>query len=141
MQKYCSLLVESYNIHHASPATISRLGMIYVDTSLLHGDAVFYKWLEAKDPKEWDKYINREDKLILNSDEYCKTVLDYALELGNYEFIKYLMDNGAKVILCSHMGKPHNILTEGFGLTKKEKKAEKEIQNHACVNIFQKFIF
>ena len=37
--------------------------------------------------------------------------------------IKYLLENGAKVILCSHMGKPHAILTEGFGLTKKEKKA------------------
>ncbi len=35
--------------------------------------------------------------------------------------IKYLLDNGAKVILCSHMGKPHAILTEGFGLDKKEK--------------------
>ena len=37
--------------------------------------------------------------------------------------IQYLLENGAKVILCSHMGKPHNIFTEGFGLTKKEKKA------------------
>ncbi len=36
--------------------------------------------------------------------------------------IKYLLGKGARVILCSHMGKPHNILTEGFGLTKKEKK-------------------
>ena len=36
--------------------------------------------------------------------------------------IKYLLDGGARVILCSHLGKPHNILTEGFGLTKKEKK-------------------
>ena len=35
--------------------------------------------------------------------------------------IKYLLDNGAKVILCSHMGKPHAIFTEGFGLDKKEK--------------------
>ena len=41
--------------------------------------------------------------------------------------IKYLLDNGAKVILCSHMGKPHNILTEGFGLTKKEKKAVEKL--------------
>ena len=57
MQKYCSLLVEAYNIHHASPATVSRLGMIYVDTSLLHGDAIFYKWIEAKDPKEWDETL------------------------------------------------------------------------------------
>ncbi len=41
--------------------------------------------------------------------------------------VKYLMNNGAKVILCSHMGKPHNIFTEGFGLTKKEKKAVEKL--------------
>ena len=43
--------------------------------------------------------------------------------IGALPTIKYLLDNGAKVVLCSHMGKPHAILTEGFGLTKKEKKA------------------
>ena len=41
--------------------------------------------------------------------------------------IKYLLAEGAKVILCSHMGKPHNIFTEGFGLTKKEKKAVEKL--------------
>ncbi len=41
---------------------------------------------------------------------------------GAVPTIQYLLENGAKVILCSHMGKPHNIFTEGFGLTKKEKK-------------------
>ena len=46
----------------------------------------------SKSKKEWDEYIKREDKLILNPDEYDKTVLDYAIEAGNYKFIKYLMD-------------------------------------------------
>lgn len=42
---------------------------------------------------------------------------------GAIPTIKYLVEHGAKVILCSHMGKPHNIFTPGFGLNKKEKKA------------------
>lgn len=67
----------------------------------------------SKDPKEWQKFINRADKLILNSDEYCKTVLDYALEFGNYEFIKYLMDN--KYIWFDSGNDQDYILTFGAG--------------------------
>ncbi len=46
----------------------------------------------SKDPTEWEAFINRDDKLILNQDEYCKTVLDYALEFRNYDLLKYLVN-------------------------------------------------
>lgn len=46
----------------------------------------------SKDKKVWAQYMEREDKLFLNCDEYGKTVLDYAFEFKNYSFLKYLMD-------------------------------------------------
>ena len=41
---------------------------------------------------------------------------------GALPTIKYLLDNGAKVTLCSHMGKPHSIFSDEVKLNKKDKK-------------------
>ena len=40
---------------------------------------------------------------------------------GALPTIKYLLNEGAKVILCSHLGKPHNVLDAKIKLNKKEK--------------------
>ena len=42
--------------------------------------------------------------------------------VGAIPTVKYLADQGAAVILCSHMGRPHNIFNEKVKLDKKEKK-------------------
>ncbi len=39
---------------------------------------------------------------------------------GALPTIKFLMDKGAKITLCSHMGKPHNVFDEKVKLNKKE---------------------
>lgn len=41
--------------------------------------------------------------------------------IGALLTIKYLMEHGAKVVLCSHMGKPHNVFDDKIKLNKKEK--------------------
>ena len=43
--------------------------------------------------------------------------------MGALPTVKYLMEHGAKVLLCSPMGKPHNIFDAKIKLNKKEKKA------------------
>ena len=42
--------------------------------------------------------------------------------IGALPTIKYLLDAGAKVTLCSHMGKPHSILSSEVKLNKKDKQ-------------------
>ena len=42
--------------------------------------------------------------------------------VGAVPTIKYLADNGAAVILCSHLGRPHNVFNEKLKLDKKEQK-------------------
>ena len=41
--------------------------------------------------------------------------------VGALPTIKNLMEQGAKVVLCSHMGKPHNVFDDKLELNKKEK--------------------
>ncbi len=46
--------------------------------------------------------------------------------IGALPTIKYLMEHGAKITLCSHMGKPHSIFSDEVKLNKKDKaKVEK----------------
>ena len=42
--------------------------------------------------------------------------------IGALPTIQYLMEQGAKITLCSHMGKPHSIFSDEVKLNKKDKK-------------------
>lgn len=47
----------------------------------------------STDKAVWEAYVHRKDKLMLNLDEYGKTVVEYALDFKNFAFLKYLIEN------------------------------------------------
>ena len=60
--------------------------------------------------------------------------------VGAMPTIKYLAEHGARVILCSHLGRPHNVLNGKVKLNKKEKakiealpEAEREAATAAAI--------
>ena len=53
-----------------------------------------YQIAFSRDKKLWESYIHMDECLIFNPDEYNKTVIDYAIEFENYDFLRYLIDAG-----------------------------------------------
>ena len=79
---FCDLL-------DASCEQILSAGKCFVPRA---GHITNYEIAFSKSIIEWKEYLERDDKLFLNPDEYNKTVIDYAIEFKNYEFLKFLMD-------------------------------------------------
>ncbi|MEE3439802.1 hypothetical protein [Ruminococcus sp.] len=50
-----------------------------------------YQLAFSTDKKVWEKYINVEDSISLNYDEYGKSLIDYAFQFKNYDLVKYLI--------------------------------------------------
>ncbi len=46
----------------------------------------------SSDRKVWESYVQREDSIVLNADEYGKTLIHYALDFKNYDLLKFLLD-------------------------------------------------
>lgn len=61
-------------------------------TSSTHNRLTNYTVSQSHSIAEWLTYIEDKNKPILNPDEYGKTVLDYAIMFGNYDFIKFLVE-------------------------------------------------
>ena len=73
LQKHCALLVEVFDLQYASPATVSRCGMVYVDPKDLGYLPFWQKWVNARSGKEdrsvlshlFDKYVPVNITMIL----------------------------------------------------------------------------
>ena len=68
-----------------------------------------YTFAHSTDRGYWERYINNDDKLFLNADEYGKTILDYAFECENYGLIKFLTENNYITIVDNDSSKDYGM--------------------------------
>eukprot|EP00727_Mastigamoeba_balamuthi_P006867 m51a1_g2800 putative dynein heavy chain axonemal (4501) ;mRNA; f:77561-92205 len=70
MQPWCELLFEVKDLDYASPATVSRCGMIFVPQQMLGYEPFFWRWVRSR---------NKADQKVLSGlfDKYMPGVVSY----------------------------------------------------------------
>ncbi|RKO97568.1 hypothetical protein CAUPRSCDRAFT_10766 [Caulochytrium protostelioides] len=78
LQKHVALLFEVGDLQYASPATVSRCGMVYMDPKNLGHVPYFQRWIRLRpNPKDGETFTRLFNK-------FCPPLVDYLME-GIYE--------------------------------------------------------
>eukprot|EP00928_Gymnodinium_smaydae_P090380 TRINITY_DN7418_c2_g3_i1.p1 TRINITY_DN7418_c2_g3~~TRINITY_DN7418_c2_g3_i1.p1 ORF type:complete len:3325 (+),score=999.70 TRINITY_DN7418_c2_g3_i1:390-9977(+) len=94
LEKYCAMLFEVFDLQYASPATVSRCGMLYVDDKNLGPGPYYDRWAKVQ---RSDKLREQLDDLY---DKYMPTLIPYIFDgrlgdvigkpLGNFIHRSYM---------------------------------------------------
>ncbi|ELU10552.1 hypothetical protein CAPTEDRAFT_221643 [Capitella teleta] len=74
LQKHCALLFEVFDLQFASPATISRCGMVYVDPKNLGYKPFWDKWVSGRPTK------TEQEWMVQLYEKYVPNLVDYIIE-------------------------------------------------------------
>ncbi|XP_009944314.1 PREDICTED: dynein heavy chain 8, axonemal, partial [Leptosomus discolor] len=87
MSPTCKLLFEVHNIENASPATVSRMGMIYISSSALSWRPILQAWLKKRSSQEAEVLQNLYDRIFEPAYTYMKLNLNPKIELLECNYI------------------------------------------------------
>ncbi|XP_074024884.1 dynein axonemal heavy chain 8 [Numenius arquata] len=87
MSPTCKLLFEVHNIENASPATVSRMGMVYISSSALSWRPILQAWLKKRSSEEAEVLQSLYDRIFEPSYTYMKLNLNPKMELLECNYI------------------------------------------------------
>ncbi|KAJ7340954.1 hypothetical protein JRQ81_004241, partial [Phrynocephalus forsythii] len=87
MSPTCKLLFEVHNIENASPATVSRMGMVYISSSALSWRPILQGWLKTRTAQEAEVLLTLYDKVFEAAYTYMKLNLSPKMELLECNYI------------------------------------------------------
>ncbi|XP_069744236.1 dynein axonemal heavy chain 8-like [Narcine bancroftii] len=140
MAPSCKLLFEVHNIENASPATVSRMGMVYISSSALSWKPILKAWLKKRAPREAEILQVLYNKVFEESYMYMKLNLNPVMDLLESNYIMQsitildgLLETGA-TIDDVHLGRifVFGLMWSVGALLERESriKLEKFLRNH-----------
>ncbi|NWV69074.1 DYH8 protein, partial [Malurus elegans] len=87
MAASCKLLFEVHNIENASPATVSRMGMVFISSSVLSWRPILQAWLKKRSPQEAELLQSLYDRIFEPAYTYMKLNLNPKMELLECNYI------------------------------------------------------
>uniref|UniRef100_A0A2K5CY30 Dynein axonemal heavy chain 8 n=1 Tax=Aotus nancymaae TaxID=37293 RepID=A0A2K5CY30_AOTNA len=87
MAPSCKLLFEVHNIENASPATVSRMGMVYISSSALSWRPILQAWLKKRTAQEAAVFHTLYEKAFEDTYTYMKLSLNPKMQLLECNYI------------------------------------------------------
>lgn len=110
LQNYCSLLFEVGNLAYASPATVSRAGMVFVDPKNLGYKPYWKRWLKNRPEHQQEKLDEIFESIIKEALPFIHEGIDGTAQVTPLKMIVHQTDLNMTVQLCNMLDAicPHN---------------------------------
>lgn len=92
MSPNCKLVFEPDNVDNASPATISRMGMVFMSSSVLQWNTVVEAWYHTQNPQQVKMLRKCFDKLYSDLLIFVQTKLDARMKVLEAVYIRQTCD-------------------------------------------------
>ncbi|KAM6185105.1 dynein axonemal heavy chain 8 [Rhynchocyon petersi] len=104
MAPNCKLLFEVHNIENASPATVSRMGMVYISSSALNWRPILQAWLNKRTVQEAPVLLSLYDKVFEDAYTFMKLNLSPKMQLLECNYIVQSLTLLEGLIPCKEEG-------------------------------------
>lgn len=92
MSPNCKLVFEPDNVDNASPATVSRMGMVFMSSSVLPWKPILEAWLLSRSQQEADVFRKLFDKIYDDLHTFVQTKLKPKMSIREALYIRQCYD-------------------------------------------------